>query len=80
MFHNEWSAEAAKPLQHTTVREQKTKLQFWDVWGTGRIGSGSESADTDRRSFGDGKCQDPSSAICDKLHSWQPSQCEGATP
>ena len=37
MFHNEWSPEAVKPLQHTTGTE--TKLQFGMVWGTGRIRS-----------------------------------------
>ena len=75
MFHNEWSAEAAKPFN--ILREQKRNCNL----GWCGVPVGSEvSADTDCRSVGDGKCREPSSAICDKLHSWQPSQCEGATP
>lgn len=39
MFHNEWPAEAAKPLLYR-LREQRRKLQFGQpmVCGTGRGG------------------------------------------
>jgi hypothetical protein len=39
MFHNEWSAEAAKPLQHTTghTTGTETKTAIWD--GVGWVGS-----------------------------------------
>lgn len=78
MFHNEWSAEMAKPLQHTTGTETKTVI--WEaVRDTARsdvvtADSESGSADTDRRSFGDSKV--PGSfwrnlpANDNKLHSW----------
>ena len=81
MFHNEWSAKVAKPLQHTTGTETKTAIRD-GVWGTARsdvvtADSESGSANTDRRSFGNSKV--PGSFWCnlpandDKLHSWQPS-------
>src|SRR6266852_8070402 len=44
MFHNEWSAEAAKPLQHTTGTETKTVIS--DGVGTGRIGCGDSGLGT----------------------------------
>jgi hypothetical protein len=77
MFHNEWSAQAAKPLQHTIGTE--TKLQFGMVWDR-KWKRKRKRADTDRRSFGNGRCQDPSGAICDQRRPGSPPNAKARRP